>query len=176
VTIASHCPCWFIAAYLLVGAAIGRFSRFTTPRLTPENTGLRRWTVCGDCWRWACTFITRDSLTSFTQTAAGRRPRAGLSRLGPLSVALFFSLTAFLFWRKALAKGGRVDPVQLFMNRVAALPRCIRFTGSAGAVVLVLAKFPILTICNSWRQRLGACFHGFFWVSPGLHRWHAREQ
>src|SRR5262249_18677865 len=45
-------------------------------------------------------------------------PEHGLYHvLGPLSVAFFFCITAFLFWGKALAARGQIIPLRLFENR-----------------------------------------------------------
>src|SRR6266404_2564608 len=36
---------------------------------------------------------------------------------GPIAVMFFFMITGFLFWSKAIAKGGRVAPIPLYKNR-----------------------------------------------------------
>jgi peptidoglycan/LPS O-acetylase OafA/YrhL len=40
------------------------------------------------------------------------------SALGHLSVALFFMITGFLFWSKAIARGGRIAPLPLYWSRL----------------------------------------------------------
>jgi peptidoglycan/LPS O-acetylase OafA/YrhL len=37
--------------------------------------------------------------------------------IGQLSVALFFSITGFLFWRKAITTGGKINYIQLMVSR-----------------------------------------------------------
>lgn len=37
--------------------------------------------------------------------------------LGPTAVMFFFMITGFLFWSKAMAKGGRLSPMPLYRNR-----------------------------------------------------------
>ena len=167
-TIASPLPFLVsIAAYLLVGAAIGRFSRFYyTETHSPENNRFEALDGLRGLLAFGVYFHHARFTYQFYSNGCWEAPEGGIYLvLGPLSVALFFSLTAFLFWRKALAKGGRVDPVQLFMNRVRRIaPMYYVSLAVAGAVVLVLAKFqfsPFATLAPKIGRMLFMGFFGF---------------
>jgi peptidoglycan/LPS O-acetylase OafA/YrhL len=79
-------------------------------------------------------------------------------------VALFFSLTAFPFWEKALGSAGKVDPVKLFLNRVHRIaPMYFVSLAAAGVILLVLAKFQFSTPVKTLALEAGRMFFlGFF--------------
>lgn len=54
----------------------------------------------------------------YHQTGVWQRPASAFyAALGEFAVALFFMITGFLFWSKAITGGGRVAPVPLYWSR-----------------------------------------------------------
>lgn len=69
----------------------------------------------------------------------GGTPSRFYTLLGQEAVVLFFLITAFLFWSKALAKEGRIDVASLYYSRVLRLGPLFLFSGFV-VTAIALAK------------------------------------
>src|SRR5262249_50126300 len=99
-----------MAFYLLAGEAMGRFIPFYNSQT--DSAGNNRFeALVGLRGLLAFGVFFHHARFTYQYYSNGwwEAPEGGIYLvLGPVSVALFFSLTAFLFWGKALANGGKV--------------------------------------------------------------------
>jgi peptidoglycan/LPS O-acetylase OafA/YrhL len=133
-----------MAVYLLVGSGIARFSSFYSSETKPAPSsrfealdGLRGLLAFG-------VFFHHARFTyEYYSSGWWEAPEGGLYLvLGPLSVALFFTITAFLFWAKARAADGRVNPLRLWLNRVRRIaPMYLVSLAVIAFILLILARF-----------------------------------
>ena len=109
-----------MAVYICVGQVIARLVPFYRQhtQFSPENRyetldGLRGLLAFG-------VFFHHARLTwQHYNTGKWEAPEGGLyNALGPVSVAFFFAITAFLFWGKTIAAGQKVQVLRLLENRV----------------------------------------------------------
>jgi peptidoglycan/LPS O-acetylase OafA/YrhL len=74
----------------------------------------------------------------FHRTGAWQRPASPFyAALGELAVALFFMITGFLFWSRAISRGGRLAPLPLYWSRFWRIAPLYAF--SAGLICLIVA-------------------------------------
>jgi peptidoglycan/LPS O-acetylase OafA/YrhL len=155
-----------MGAFLGVGGLIARFVSFYAGEMQPADNvrfealdGLRGLLAFG-------VFFHHVRFTyQYYNTGAWEAPEQGLYHvLGPLSVAFFFAITAFLFWGKALSAKGKVDPLRLYENRVRRIgPMYMVSLGVIGTILFLLAHFrftaPLPHLAG--RSALSLCL-GFF--------------
>jgi peptidoglycan/LPS O-acetylase OafA/YrhL len=86
-----------------------------------------------------------------------------LSESGVLAVLVFFMITGFLFWNKAIAARGRVNPFRLYRNRARRiLPLYYFLCGCTLLVVLVRAGVRINEPVGVWSREMAGL------IVPGL--------
>lgn len=82
---------------------------------------------------------------------------------GLLAVLVFFMITGFLFWNKAIGARGRVDPIRLYCNRARRiLPLYYFLCGCTLLVVLVRAGVRITEPVGIWSREVAGL------IVPGL--------
>jgi len=133
-----------MGVYVGVGQIIARFIPFYREHTdsSPETRyatldGLRGLLAFG-------VFFHHARLTwQHYNTGKWEAPEGGLyNALGPVSVAFFFAITAFLFWGKAIAGGRKVEVLRLMENRVRRIaPMYWCSLAMIGLVLLSIARF-----------------------------------
>lgn len=130
-------PAAGIAAFAVVAAIIGRYWPFyrrelrfeDRHRLTPLD-GLRGILCFAVFYHHAA--ITVGYRTSGTWELP---PSSLYTLLGKLSVALFFAVTAFLFWSRALDREGRIEAWPFLRGRFLRVAPLFYFTSAAALIV-----------------------------------------
>ena len=115
-------PCLIITALLMLTAKIIDFrSPFYRSRIEEEISGSRFHSIDGLRGFLAIFVMYHHAVITYFYYATGHwtTPPSRLATLfGQGGVAMFFMVTAFLFWGRALASGGRMDLQRFFWSRI----------------------------------------------------------
>jgi peptidoglycan/LPS O-acetylase OafA/YrhL len=107
--------------------------------------------------------------TQYAQTGRWAEPPTNMYTLfGHLPVAVFFQLTAFLFWRKVLDADGPLDYGRLIAGRVRRLtPAYVLAVVATLLVIAIETKFKLQVPVSTLGHQVAAWFSfGFVWPFP----------
>ena len=147
-------PCLLIAILLLLLAyCVDRRSAFYSGRVDKEISGDRFHAIDGLRGFLAIFVLYHHAVISYFYYATGQwvPPPSRLATLfGQGSVAMFFMITALLFWHRALASNGRIDLNQFYSSRIRRmLPM---YMVASGLVVLTALAFTHFRLNHSPMQ------------------------
>lgn len=134
-------PLWLalVAGFMLVAALAlrlprlrARFERIEASRI-PALDGLRGVLAISVFVHHA--YLTRRAAVTGSW---GAPDNAFIQALGLGAVAIFFMITAFLFWSRALSAGGRIAPLRLYRARLRRI-----YPAFAGSIALLLLSPPV---------------------------------
>lgn len=122
---------------LLMAALLARKSDFYRAQL--QTTGARQLPLDGlrGMMAWSVFVHHTDIARQWLKTGTWSCDSGFVLFLGKGAVLVFFMITGFLFWSKAVAAGGRLSPVSLWLSR---LRRLAPLYLLGAAIVLVLAS------------------------------------
>ena len=101
---------------------------------------------------------------SFLSTGVWSAPRSRLyANLGPVSVAIFFMITGYLFWSQLLATDGRPGWVRLYALRVTRIAPVYLIASSAALVVIFASSGFALRVGSA-----ALCQQVVQWLSLGV--------
>jgi peptidoglycan/LPS O-acetylase OafA/YrhL len=136
-----------MAGFVVLGQIVTRYSKFYARETGPASggryealDGARGFLALGVFFHHAVIyyFFFKTGLWTFAPTSL-------YAELGSTSVAVFFMITGFLFWSKAIRGGARMKAQDLYVNRVRRIvPMCLFSIVMVLCVVAVISGFHLV--------------------------------
>jgi peptidoglycan/LPS O-acetylase OafA/YrhL len=144
----------FMLLYLLVGHLIVRRNHFYQD-ITSTSTRNRYETLDGLRGFAALGVFFHHSVVTRNEYLTGKwcAPEGFYGLLGPIGVSFFFMITGFLFWRKAIRGGGKINAIGLWKNRLLRIGPMYLFT--LAVMLLIVAVQSRFHLQESLRAVIG---------------------
>lgn len=152
-------------ALLALSSLIGRTSAFYRKQLAIEESATRFHSIDGLRGFLALAVMLHHAVITYYFYQSGKwvAPESKLANmLGQGGVGMFFLVTAFLFWSRALANKGRIDLDRFFWSRVTRLaPMFFVASGLVAVTALAFTAFRVEQPAEVLKQSLTWMSFGF---------------